>query len=349
MKKILLILPVLAILFSCENDPINSINSINSNEKIAKLTNDDIEISLGLKHLRREAFEDSNLGGQYHYSPDAGLVISDDMFKGKTTSNIVIPPHALTDRDNNEINGYIYVDYVEVFTIDKMVSLNTPTMGINHESGERELLVSGGEFYLMIRDSSGNVVNLNQPIQVNIATNNSQANPNGMLLWNGVTDPDGSFWWNDASTSDISFPNGSPVFLEGNYYNVLIKTSSSFGWYNCDRFVNDPRPKSDIQIQIPSNFNQSNSSVYIAFEGEKNALMHLSSYDANLGMFGTGFPSVPDGSKAHIIFVGEQNGHYEYEIITTTITGNPVFAVNAGNLNIANNFQQLEDQIKLLP
>lgn len=346
MKKLLLTVAVAAMFFSCENDANDNQNGAAGNEQTQ---NSASKPSRGLERLRQEAFDKMNLGGMYHYSAPQGLTISGDMLRGQSTSSIVIPPNALTYEDGTPINGYIYVDYVEVFTIEKMVSLNKPTMGFNPQTGERELLVSGGEFYLMIKDSNGNQVTLNQPIQVNIATNNSQANANGMLLWNGVTDPDGSFWWNNAAVSDVSFANGSPVFQEGNYYNILVNDSNTFGWYNCDKFWNDPRPKTDVIVQIPNGFDQSNSSVYIAFENEKNALMHLFTYDANNNMYGTPQPAIPDGIKGHIIFVGEQNGQYKYEIISTIITNSPVFNINPGNLITASNYQQLENHILSLP
>lgn len=348
MKKLLLTVAVAAFFFSCENDA-NDYNQTGatSNEQTQNFAS---KPTKELERLRKEAFDKMNLGGMYRYSSQKGLTISGDMLKGQTTSSIVIPPNALTYEDGGVIDGYIYVDYVELFTIEKMVSLNKPTMGFNPQTGERELLVSGGEFYLMIRDANGTQVTLNQPIQVNIATNNSQANPNGMLLWNGITDPDGSFWWNNAAVSDVSFANGSPVFQEGTVYNILINNSSTFGWYNCDKFYSDPRPKTNMSIKIPAGFNQSNSSVYVAFENEKNALMHLYSFDAAFNMFGTPQPAIPDGINAHIIFVGEQNGQYRYEIISTVITGgNPVFNVNPGNLITTSNFQQIENHILTLP
>lgn len=334
--------------FSCEHDA-NDYNQTGTTGN-EQTQNSASKPSRALERLRQDAFDKMNLGGRYHYSSPQGLTISGDMLNGQSTSSIVIPPNALTYEDGTPINGYIHVDYVEVFTIEKMVSLNKPTMGFNPQTGERELLVSGGEFYLMIKDSNGTQVTLNQPIQVNIATNNSQASPNGMLLWNGVTDPNGSFWWNNAAVSDVSFANGSPVFQEGSAYNVLINNSSSFGWYNCDKFYSDPRPKTDMMVQVPSGFDQTNSSVFVAFENEKNALMHMYSFDATYNMYGTPQPAIPDGINAHIIFVGEQNGQYKYQIISTVITGgSPVFNISPGNLITTNNYQQIENHILSLP
>lgn len=344
MKKILFPLAFLGFLFSCEND---TSTTVENNESLS-VQNATFNVTPELAELRKQAFNEYNLGGEYYYSSGEGLTITGDMFAGETSTSIVIPPHALITNDGEEIEGYIYVDYVEVFTIEKMVSLNTPTVGFNTQTGEKDLLVSGGEFYLMIKDGNGNVVNLNQPIQVNIATDNSNANPNGMTLWNGITNSDGTFLWKDASTSDVSFANGAPQFMEGNTYNVFINNSDNFGWYNCDKFTSYPGPKTDMMLQIPSNFDATNSSVYIAFENEKNSLMNLY-YDPNNNIYGFGHQAIPEGLNAHIIFVGEQNGQYVYEIISTVITGNPSFSVTPSNLTVAPSVQDLEQVIQQLP
>ena len=95
-----------------------------------------------------------------------------------------------------------------------------------------------------------------------------------------------------------------------------------FGWFNVDRFANDPRRKTQLQIAVPQEFNSDNTRVYIALQGEPNSLAHV-------------YGEFPIGLNAHIIFISEENGNFRYAIKTLTIEENQIIAFARQQTDIA--------------
>lgn len=83
---------------------------------------------------------------------------------------------------------------------------------------------------------------------------------NAMTLWTGVVDDRGELAWKEAKGAD----GKGGVQGEGNNYYV---TFGNFGWTNVDRFYSDPRPKTSILVDVPEGYDNTNSTVYLSYDG----------------------------------------------------------------------------------
>ncbi|MCP1997329.1 hypothetical protein [Flavobacterium sp. HSC-61S13] len=341
MKKVLFMLLTLSLtMASCSSDSVNTVES-NQREASSKATSG---ITQGLQSIRDKVLSDMNYGGKVNYTPKEGVV-----FYTKSKTNIVIPPHSIQTKDGKDVDGAIVIDYIEIFNKSKMAVANKPTMGLI--GGQKGLLVTGGEFYLDIRHNGEQVVIVN-PIKVNISTFNSKADPTGMVLWNGDINSDENLTWIPAQPTDLIFENDGTIFggREGSdMYDVLVNNSSNFGWCNIDRLINFPGTKTKIGVIPPAGFNHTNSSVYLAVQGEDNMLAQFDVFNSGTNTFEEHTGLVPIGLKIHVIFVAEVNGNYVYSILSTTVGNNAIYTIPAGSLITTTSYNQVEAAINALP
>lgn len=340
MKKIIFMLMAASLMLtSCESE-----NAVPESANQQQNTVSAAKTTQGLADLRAQALKDINLGGKVYYDSRRGLVYNTNM-----KSNIVIPAYAIKTKDGKDIFGDIEIDYIEIFTKSKMVVANKPTMGqISTQS--KGLLETGGEFYLDIR-YNGQQVDIVSPIKVNIDVNKSQANPVGMVLWNGDINSNTDLTWNPANTNNLAFEIDGGVFggKNGTIYDVLVKNSSNFGWCNIDRLSSWPGTKTPITVKPPTGFNHTNSSVYLAIEGEDNMLAQFDMFDSVNNVFKEHYGLVPVGLKCHIIFVGEQSGNYVYNIQSVAVANNATYTVTNSSLITTTSYSQVEAAISALP
>ena len=99
-------------------------------------------------------------------------------------------------------------------------------------------------------------------------------------------------------------------------------TDSSFGWTNIDKFYNDPRPKTTINVQLPAGYDNTNSSVYITYDGEPTALANFDMYDPATQLFSEHYGLIPIGLNVHFVIVAEVNGQLFSAIVGKSIVNN---------------------------
>jgi hypothetical protein len=339
MKKILFMLLTLSLtLASCSSDSVNT-DSENPNSNTTLRVNDN------LRNLRKNALVDLNRGGRIYYYAETGAI-----FRADNKSNIVIPPYSIKTRNGEDINGILDIDYIEIFEKSKMVVANTPTMALIN--GKKDLLVTGGEFYIDIRYEREQV-EIVRPIKVNIDTQNSAADPRGMVLWNGDIDDNGDLTWLPADPNDLIFENDGKVFNNGRekepVYDILINNSRSLGWCNVDKLIYFPGDKTNVNVIVPSNFDQTNSSVYVAVEGQNNMIFQLDKFNSGTNSFKFSSDIASVGLNVHLIFVAEMNGNYVYSIFSTALGNNSSYVIPNNSLISTTNYQQLEAAIMALP
>jgi len=342
MKKVFFTLMALSLTFaSCDSD---TTAPESSDTGSVTLPQTGAKPTLGLQNLRKQALNDINQGGQANYNARLGLT-----FTTKSGSTIVIPAYSIKDQNGNDIFGTIKIDYIEIFTKEKMAVTNKPTLGVTSNQSVG-VLETGGEFYLDIQ-YNGQQVAVSTPIKVNISTSSSQAISAGMVLWNGVLDGEENLLWNPTSaTNGLVFENDGNIFGgRGVLYDILVSNSSNFGWCNIDRFASFPGPKTTLTVVPPTGFNYTNSSVYIAVEGEDNMLVQVYKYNTANNTFVESNGWLPIGMKCHIIFVGEQSGNYVYRILSTTLGTNPTYTITNTSLITTTAYGQVEAAIAALP
>lgn len=219
-------------------------------------------------------------------------------------------------KNGNPVTGEVNIEYIELFDKGNMLVTNKPTMGIMPD-GKKNLLISGGEFF--IKATQGGVeLQTSCNLSMIVPTALTNGFDNLMTLWTGVIDEDGELAWKDARGAD----GKGGVQGEGNNYYV---TFGNFGWTNVDRFYSDPRPKTTILVDVPEGYNNTNSAVYLSYDGEgTNALAKLDTYTA-AGLFSEHYGQIPIGLACHIIFATEDNGNWRYAIKGVTTTADAVY------------------------
>ncbi|SFC77860.1 hypothetical protein SAMN04489722_103412 [Algibacter lectus] len=221
--------------------------------------------------------------------------------------------------NGNPITGTIDLEFVELFDRANMLVTNKPTMGLMAD-GNKALLISGGEFFINAAQNGADL-QLNGTIQLGIPANLTGDIDPDMILWDGNIDDNGDLVWEEAQNE-----NGDErgVFAEHTNYYAFI---GDFGWTNVDRFYNDPREKTTILVAVPEGYDNTNSSVYLSYDGEPAALANLDTYDASTGLFSEHYGQIPVGLECHVIFVSEDASNWKYAVQAATIVENGIITI----------------------
>ncbi|MEN3323525.1 hypothetical protein VP395_07285 [Mariniflexile soesokkakense] len=275
--------------------------------------------------IREQALED--LTQTFQFNAEDGSV----NFTSDKGVEIYINGGCLT-KNGVAVTGAVELEFVELFDKGNMLTTNKPTMGIL-PNGDKALLISGGEFFVQATQN-GIALETNCGFQMQIPTNLTGGPDNDMILWNGIIDEDGNLAWAEDKR-DAAGQNGG-VFAEGNQYYGFFQ---SFGWSNVDRFYSDPRPKTTILVAVPTGYDNTNSSVYLSYDGEESGLAGLDTYDTQTGLFSEHYGQIPIGLECHVIFATEDGGNWKYAIKAVTIVENGVITFTEGETSIATEAQ----------
>ncbi|UGU14932.1 hypothetical protein LS482_14670 [Sinomicrobium kalidii] len=220
--------------------------------------------------------------------------------------------------NGDPVTGEVDLEYVELFEKGNMLPANRPTVGLTTE-GDKALLISGGEFYVNVTQN-GEALESGCNMQMMIPADLTGGPDQDMTLWAGTIDDDGNLVWDEREEGAIGQEEG--VFAEGDQYFAFF---GEFGWTNVDRFYNDPRPKTTLQVQVPEGFTNENCAVYLSYDGEENALAQLDTFDANTGTFSEHYGQIPVGLEMHVIFVTEEDDQWRYAIQGVTVAENDIY------------------------
>ncbi|GGG34496.1 hypothetical protein [Bizionia arctica] len=285
-------------------------------------------------NIRNQALE--NITQQFQFNADDGFITL-------TSSNgveISIDGNCLT-KNGAAITGMVDLEYVEIFEKGNMLTTNKPTMGLM-ANGDKALLLTGGEFFLEATQD-GISLETNCALQLKVPTALTGGTDNTMTLWYGDIDEDGDLTWEEVEGDEPGQENG--VFTQGTNYYVMF---NQFGWSNIDRFYNDPRPKTTITVAVPAGYHNTNSTVYLSYDGEDSGLARLDSYDPIAGLFSEHYGQIPIGLECHLIFVTEEDGNWKYAIKAVTIAEDGASIFSLSETLIATE-AELVQQINFLP
>jgi hypothetical protein len=229
--------------------------------------------------------------------------------------------------DGSSVTGNVNLEFVELFEKGNMLTTNKSTMGIL-PNGDRAMLVSGGEFFINATQN-GEGLRTNCGVNVRIPTNLSGGDDHDMVIWKGIEDEKGNVAWEEERDQDGGKGN---IFIErgtqgGNQYYALF---GGFGWSNVDRFYSDPRPKTQILVDVPAGYDNDNSAVYLSYDGEETGLANLDTYDVGLELFSEHYGQIPIGLECHVIFATEENGMWKYAVKAVTIVDNGTVVISDG-------------------
>ncbi|GAA4273871.1 hypothetical protein U6A24_01980 [Aquimarina gracilis] len=294
------LLLALAILFlgSCNNDDseMSVPPSINGLEVTAKIIQN-------REDAKQTHTLDANAGGEVQ--GDEGTIL-------------FFPPNSFLDQNGDPVTGNVTIEFIEIYDKAKMLLTKMPTNG-RRPNGDIETLVSGGEFYVNATLEEEQL-ELANGFQIFAPTNEFD---DEMVLFNGQNDNcieddlECDVVWEEQEQGGLEQmqregPNGTGVTVYGGFID-------NFGWTNIDRWYSDPRPKTVLYVDVPEGYDDTNSNVYISYDGEPTALALLDIYNTQTELFSEHYGLIPIGLEVHIIFVSIQNGEYVYAIQAATI------------------------------
>ncbi|MEX0997547.1 MAG: hypothetical protein WDZ45_10900 [Flavobacteriaceae bacterium] len=255
--------------------------------------------------LREEALNQSIQGGTF--IADEGV-----NFTSNNGAQLQIFPGCLTTIDGELIVDEVELEFIEFYSRDQMLGPNKPTMG-SMPDGNKAMLLTGGAFYINITRNGERVLPV-CGIQLIVPTELTGGPDEEMTLWTGVIDTNGDLTWEPN-------PNGE-AFVEGDSYFTFFQ---DFGWTNIDRFFNDPRPKTTIQVLVTEGYTAQNASVYLSVDGEETGLAHLDTFNPDTNMFSEHYGQLPVGLEVHLIFVSAEEDLWRYAIKSITISENQTY------------------------
>ncbi|SMG33031.1 hypothetical protein SAMN05661096_02061 [Marivirga sericea] len=219
--------------------------------------------------------------------------------------------------DGEAVTGPVDLEFIEIFDASRMLATNKPTMGIR-ENGNKALLISGGEFYVNVTQN-GEQLDISNHMKLVVPTDLTGGADQEMTLWNGQTDENENLAWEE----DRLGPDGAGnLFVEGDQYYGFL---SGFGWSNVDRFYNDPRPKTTLEVIVPNGYHIQNCSVYLYYDGEPYALAQLDTFNETANSFSEHYGEIPIGLEMHVIFITEEDGEWKYSIQPQTVADGDVY------------------------
>jgi len=237
--------------------------------------------------------------------------------------------------------GAAELTFVEAYDRGDMLTANKATMG-EMPNGDMAVLISGGEFYINVKQN-GAQLDPGCGISLVIPAGLTGGVDPEMILWDGNMAPDGTIVWEEDEGGANGQDNG--VFGDGNEYYAYF---SEFGWTNVDRFYNDPRPKTTLQVKIPDGYDDANSAVYLSYDGEPNALAQLDTFDQATSIFSEHYGQIPIGLEMHVIFVTEDDGQWKWAIKGVTVAANDIYVFTTSDL-VTGTKEQLIAAINALP
>ncbi|WP_375578382.1 hypothetical protein ABWH96_15290 [Marivirga tractuosa] len=287
--------------YACNNE--DDVNEVVPDEIIEAPTTEEFRQlqTSAIDQIRQEAQFEAEDGIQFESEKGVAL----EIFEGTLKLN------------GEDVTGTVDLEFIEIFDAGSMVTTNKPTMGLK-ESGSKALLISGGEFYINVTQN-GDQLEISNHMKLVIPTDLTGGPDQEMTLWNGqIDDNDNLAWDEDRGGAD----GAGNLFVEGDQYYSFL---SGFGWTNVDRFYNDPRPKTTLEVIVPDGYHIQNSSVYLYYDGEPYALAQLDTFDENANSFSEHYGEIPIGLEMHVIFVTEEDGEWKYSIQPQTVEDGDVY------------------------
>jgi len=224
---------------------------------------------------------------------------------GAKRTIIYFNPNSLLDGNGNPVTGSVQVTLKEIYTKGDMILSNATT------TSNGVLLQSGGEIFLSA-SKNGQQLNINpaQPLTLLFPQDSSQSD---MQLFTGAFEENN----NVAADSTLNWdPTGDTATVvidtTGGFYATYFSFPlDNFGWSNCDRFWN-LSGGTDPQVKLPTDFDQSNTVVYMVFDAER-AAAQADMFSNGIFRFHAG-EHTPIGLQVTIIAIAKKDDQYYYAV-----------------------------------
>jgi len=241
-----------------------------------------------------------------------------------------------------EVGSTLQLNFIELYNKADLLTTGIATMG-KHTNGDLETLITGGAFYLDVTQNGQSVDFSYIGLTMQVPASLTGGLDNEMILWYGDFDEQGNLVWEEAEQGGIETV-GDNFPTEGGDNPTYYVFGNKLGWINCDRFWNDPRPKTPVSIDVPEGYNGSNSAVYLSFDDVLGLAQAY--YYTETNKFS--IDGIPIGQGGSVIFVSESEGKWVYAIKSFTITENASFEILGSDLNDGTQ-SEIEALIEALP
>lgn len=229
--------------------------------------------------------------------------------EGKKGTKIGVPPNAFMTTDGKVVSGAVTFQLQELRSAADMILAQKQT------SSGGKLLASGGEFYLNAQQAGQDLLLApGKELAISVPTENFTPE---MMLFTGSGEGE-NFDWVPDSTTTVSECKDSSTF---NFSGYCFNLDSLINWINCDYFNNDPRPLTDVEIQVPAGYTDVNTTVMIyvpSINSMVNARYNNGSFYINGGY------QMPVGLAVTFIGIHDDGANFWYSIQNATIVNNHI-------------------------
>ena len=257
----------------------------------------------------RNFFLDNRENKVQSFTEDASSSITITTNSGSTFGFVA---SSFQKADGSVVSGNIDIEIIELLDKRDMVLTNTPTMG-NLQNGGRAPLISGGQFRITA-SQNGEELELRNGYNVTAQITAPNGVDLNMEAFYGTTTDDTLTW--DSVDSSL-------VFGQGNTYTAFF---DSINWINLDYFMNSGGNNTQVEVELPQGFNNTNVALFVSFDG-MNSLANL--YNGQNNVFTTNPYEIPVGTSVHFIAVAFINGDPHAAIVPATIGNNHYEVISA--------------------
>lgn len=246
------------------------------------------------------------------FTVDANSAIYITGVKG---TKLFLPANSLVNGAGDLVSGNVQVELIEIDKKSEMVFMNKATMGLRAD-GKHSTLVSGGEFFVRITQD-GLELTLTSSL---LLTSPTETWDPSMRKFINISDEERLLW---EIADDSLLDEGEDSVGMITMLNLL---PGEWGWTNIDRWYSDPRPKTTIYAEVPEGFDDTNTEVFISYDGEPGALAQFDVWED--GRFTEHYGLIPIGLEVHFIAVGIVEDELHYSIQSATITADHVQVID---------------------
>jgi hypothetical protein len=252
---------------------------------------------------------------------------------------ITFSSNTFTYANGQAVEGNFTIELIEAQHKRDMLLLNKQTVTTNGQ-----LLVSGGVVYINATTPNGQQLSINDssPVQASIPSNDFIV----MDYFIGGEDTNGDFGWELSDDNTVTTNTNNVDSGFGGFF-IFDFEIDSMGWINCDYFYSSGDPLTDVEVDLPEEYNGSNTMVFVYYS-DINAVANMNDSDED-GIFNLGYGyETPIGMDVSFIVVSEIDGSYYYAIVSATITDNHLETIDSSAINGSFTEEDIEDFINAL-
>jgi len=247
----------------------------------------------------------------------------DQTITGNKGTMLIIPANSI-GLNGTAVTGNIDVELIEIYSKAQMLFQNKSTLG-KKANGDEEALKSAGEFFINAKQSGTQLELLNT---IDVRSKTLDFSQTGQMnVFKGGDDINDTGLWTEADDDNNGEPDQAELFETDNGVGFGYGIEG-FGWSNLDRWYNFQGQLTDLFVDAPDGYNNTNCALFLSYDGE-NALARMDVFDTSTQLFTEHYGRIPVGQEVHFIMVATINEELHYAIQSTTITNNHVEVIPA--------------------